>query len=387
MKREAKVAWPKAHEFTNAVISAVRSGNNISHEQLLSAVNDPDGMKVFDPGAHQALAKSDHVVFQYGIYLQRSSGEIAIFERARMEQGGKRMNAGRSLLVSRSAPAPPYYAVPRSLQHEVCTGGIKRIGRLTPIGMAINPMPPLHGTPRPFYLFALFRNEFPDELPMHGRFRTSPDKFVGWIHPKDFGKHFSFSGAVDQLLSKQLVAQAFSPIDGGDDDISFSPASRLTEAGNSPDSFEPANYTSGKNVFVSHAAEDAFSAYALFRMLVDESSRSIYPTIDLEDLKDGQKITKIDALIDEADCIVLVITPNLIRKSEEKRAAGEKDWVRYEVERAEKSGKPIIGFKLGTMSVPYYVSDDLVSNSRSFYADWLKEVAGLIDRIHERYSQ
>ena len=387
MKREAKVAWPKTHPLNAEILKAINSGQNISHEELISAVNDPDGMKVFDPGAHQAIAKAEHVIFHYGIYLQRTDGTVAVFDRARMEDGGKRMNDGRSVLISRSAPASPYYAVPRSIQHQICTGGNRRIGNLTPIGISFNPMPPKHGIPRPSYLFALFRNDYPDDLPLHGRFRTSPDKFLGWMHPSDFSKEFFHSGILDQFLSQAIATNTFDPVYGHEDGFSYSPNSRLVSKNHAPDSFEAGEYTEGKNVFISHAAEDSFSAYALFRMLVDESSRSIYPTVDLDDLREGEKLEKIDTLINEADCIVLLITPNLIKKSIEQKRTGVKDWVKYEIESAIKKGKPIIGFKLGTVETPYYVPKDLIANDRSFYTDWLKEVAGLIDRIHERYNR
>ena len=195
------------------------------------------------------------------------------------------------------------------------------------------------------------------------------------------------SGYIDQMLSAQLAAGEFTAVNEGDHGVIFSPESRLVADDGLIDQYEVMEYSSGYNVFISHASEDSFSAFALYRFLIDESSRTILATLDLTDVRDGEHLSKLEKLIHDCDGVVLVITPSLLRKAERHQVDTTKDWVCWEIETARKSGKPIIGFKLGTLARPWYLPDDLVVNDKAAYGDWLAEVRNLVSRVQEKFGR
>jgi hypothetical protein len=91
MKRESKVAWQKDASWNQDVLQQLKSGGYVSHSELLNAVDDNDHVKYFDITQSQPLKKENYVIFQYGVFLQRSDGRIAVFERAVREQGQDRV--------------------------------------------------------------------------------------------------------------------------------------------------------------------------------------------------------------------------------------------------------------------------------------------------------
>lgn len=256
------------------------------------------------------------------------------------------------------------------------------------VGMLWNPLPPKQNAQRqPTYLFAIFRHILPDDNPLHGRFKDSPDSFIDWVPENNLRDLMKKSGYIDQILAAQLASRDFAAVNEGDNGVIFSPYSRLVADDGLIDQYEVMEYSSGYNVFISHASEDSFSAFALYRFLIDDSSRTILATLDLTDVRDGDHLSKLERLIHDCDGVILVITPNLLAKAKKHQAAGTKDWVRWEIETARKLGKPIIGFKLGTLDRPWYLPEDLVVNDKAAYGDWLAEVRNLVSRVQEKFGR
>lgn len=386
-KREVKVAWSKEHPWNLVLAEHLRAGRPVDFAELLGAVEDPDRRKVFDPRAVVPLHKHAHVILQHSVLLQRPDGTVAVFERAAREEGQDRITTGFSVLLSESTPDDPFHALPRLLTHQLCVGHRRPIGPLQPMGLALNRLRPgKNGQPKPHYLIALYRHEFPQDLPLHGRFRDTPDTLVDWRPKAELPRLLARSGYVDQLAARCLDADPPASLDEGDSGLLFHRSSHLSIPNKAPDRFEALEYSSGHSVFISHCSEDSFAAFALYRFLMDESSRSVLATIDLEHLREGENLSKIERLIRDADGLLLLITPNLLAKSAAHAKAGTKDWVRHEVDLARAHKKPILGFKLGTLDRPDYLPADLITNDRSPYVDWLQEVQTLISRIRTRFG-
>lgn len=397
MKIETKVAWPKDHPWNRQLVRSLKQGRAIRHAALGQAVGDRDGCVRFDPHASQPLKKENFVLFHYSVFLERADGAIAVFHRPSEEQGQQRITEGPSILLSHSNPDPPFHAVPRILAEELCVGGRMRIHDIEPVGVAWNQVPPRDGRPKPTYVLAIYRHHFPAGLPLHGRFKDSPDRFRRW-HPKaELPELLTRSGYLDQVIGHQLAAGAFTPVVEGKDAVVFAPASRIVGSRRdgargrpqavAADEFEQLEYSPGFHVFVSHAAEDSFAAYALYRFLIDESSRRILARIDLEDLKDGERLAMIEPMIRECDGLVLLITPNLVAKARRKQQNCEHDWVRDEVEIAKAAGKTSIGFQLGTEERPYYLDQDIIVNGKGDYPNWLNEVRSLVALVREKFGR
>ncbi len=388
MRRESKVAWKKENAWNQRLLALLRSGGEVPHAELLKAVDDPDGRIVFDPTDSHPLRKEDHVIFQYAVWIARPDGRVACFQRAALEKGSPRMTSGFSFLISNSSPEAPSHAIPAMLQYEVCVGKRSRMASSTPVGLIWNALPPSsNGRPKPTYLFALYRHELRDDIPLHGRFKETPDEMKDWFRPDELPRLTEQSGYIDQLIARQIAAGAFTSIDEGYNGIVYSPESRLVASPMPSAPFGLGEYTHGHSVFISHASEDSFAAYALYRFLMDESSRTILPSLDLQHVRDGDHLSeKIFRLISDCDGVVLVITPALLAKSAEMARTGEPDWVRKEIEIAIGLGKPILGFKLGTLGRPDYLPADIVSNNRAAYGDWLHEIRALIDRVREVFN-
>lgn len=388
MKRESKVAWQKDAEWNQTLLRQLKSGLHVSHSQLLEAVDDKDHVKYFDLTQAHPLKKENFVIFQYGVFLQRPDGRVAVFERAMREQGQDRVTAGRSILLSQSTPDPPANAVPRVVHHQVLVGNRAKMLGFSACGLLWNALPPKKdGQQQPTYLFSLYRHILPDDNALHGRFKDSPDSFVEWVSQDRLPELMKKSGYIDQMLSEQLATGTFTAVNEGDNGVIFSPDSRLVSDDGAADQYEIMEYSAGYNVFISHASEDSFSAFALYRFLIDESSRTILATLDLTDVRDGEHLSKLERLIKDCDGVVLVITPSVLSKAEKHRAAGTKDWVRWEIETAQDLGKPIIGFKLGTLDRPWYLPDDIVVNDKAAYGDWLVEVRNLVSRVQDNFGR
>ena len=388
MKRESKVAWRKEASWNRTLLQQLTSGSHVSHSDLLKAVDDKDHVKFFDLTQAQPLKKENYVIFQYGVFLQRSDGRVAVFERAMREQGQERVTSGRSVLLSQSSPDAPAQAVPRVIHHQVLVGNRARMQNLSSCGILWNPLPPKKdGRQQPTYLFSLYRHVLPDDNPLHGRFKDSPDSFIDWVPAQKLPELMKKSGYVDQMLAAQLASGAFTAVNEGDNGVIFSPSSRLVADDGLIDHYELMEYSSGYNVFISHASEDSFSAFALYRFMIDESSRTILASLDLTDVRDGEHLSKLERLIRDCDGVVLVITPSLLAKADRHQVAGTKDWVRWEIETARSFAKPIIGFKLGTLDRPSYLPDDLVVNDKAAYGDWLAEVRNLVTRVQEKFGK
>jgi hypothetical protein len=389
MKQEAKVAWPKSHPINAALQSALRGGRDLAHEQLIEAVDDPDGQRVFEghrlvrptgPETH----KREFVVLQYSVYLRDEAGRVACFRRAPEEARQDRITWGASLLLSASTPIDPRLAVQKTLRDTICVSSKRRIGPTTPRGTLWNPLPPDGEGDRPTYLIEIHEHVLPAGTRLFGRWKHSPDSFVDWAEPQDLPNLLERSGYADQTLGAALASGTFDPVDEGPGELIYSPSTRILGSETAPVRRE--EYSSGFNVFISHAGEDTFAAYALHRLLVDESSRSIYPTVDLDDLPDGERLSKIDRLIEAADALVVVVTPILLEKSRGRAATGEKDWVRSEVELALSLNKPVFAFKLGTLDSPPYLPEGLVANKKALYADWQREVQRLVESVQRRFG-
>lgn len=381
MKKESKVAWPQDHPFSRLVLEALRAGRPIEHSSILAAVDDGDHEKVFDLSSSEPLKKENFVIFQYGVFLRKPDGRVAVFQRDRIDQGNERITTGNSMLLSRSTPDHPFHAIPRLIEDTLCVGGQSRLGKFERVGMAWNHVSPKRGKSRaPIYLFALYCHHFPDGLPLHGRFRDLADELVGFYEASQLPGLFQDSGYLDQYLARSL-AKGELVAESMDESFLFAPDSYVACSETRPDSFESRAYAKGYNVFISHVSDDSFSALGLYYFLLQESSRGVFPRLDLIDLPEGEKTSKIDRMIDECDCLVLVITPLLLERSRQSEKRGAKDWVRYEVERAQAQGKPVLGFTLGQVRRPAWFPPKVVVNKKDNHTDWLKEVAGLVARI------
>jgi hypothetical protein len=381
MKVEPKVAWKKTHAINDEIVAALRSGSSLSHEGLLAAVGDADNRVIFGGDTQTQLRKEDYVIFQYGVVVRDASGRVATFHRARYEAGQKRITEDRSMLLSTSSPDPAQVALPRLVQQQLCVGGRAVIGGFTPLGMLWNELPVRDGKQKPIYLFALYEHTLARGVRLHGRFKESPDQGLQWLEPGKLAENLASSGYADQALALQYAGVSESP----GPHVLLSPASLLTTRNTT--AAPVLEYASAKNVFISHASEDAFAAYALYRILIEESTRAIYPTLDLVHLQDGDRLTLIERdMIASCDCLILVISPALIEKSKRKQATGEEDWVRREVDLARQKGKSIIGFKLGTTELPYYFDKDIIANDKAFYTDWVAEVHRLIKSVQARFG-
>jgi hypothetical protein len=381
MKIEPKVAWKKTHAINQTIVSALTAGSVLSHEHLLAAVGDRDNRVIFGGDTQEQLRKEDYVIFQYGVVVRDAQGRVATFLRASYEAGQQRITEARSMLLSASSPDAPQVALPRLVQQQLCVGGRAVIGAFRPLGMLWNELPVRDGKPKPTYLFALYEHTLARGVRLHGRFKESPDQGLEWIEPAQLADTLASSGYADQTLAMHYGGTTDSP----GPHVIFSPRSLLT-TGNA--STAPIlEYSSAKNVFISHASEDAFSAYALYRILLEESSRAVYPILDLVHLQDGERLTRIERdMIASCDCLVLVISPALVEKSKRKLLTGEDDWVAREVQLARAKGKPIIGFKLGTTELPHYFDKDIIANDKSFYTDWVAEVHRLIKSVQARFG-
>ena len=391
MKTEVKVAWAKDHPINASIQEALRAGQNFDHSELIDAVGDPDGQRVFKgnrlvhSGTSAELQKSDFVVFQYGVYLRDRAGRVACFRRAKREQGQDRITWGASVLLGSSTPHVPDQATQDTLRDGICVDTRQRIGRVEPRGMLWNPLPPKGLESRPTYLMAIYEHVLPDGLKLFGRWKTSPDSFHDWVDPTELPELLKQSGYIDKTIGAGIAAGHFEATDEGPGGLLYSPGTDLIAP--APKSPPPRmEYTYGHNVFISHAAEDTFTAYALHRLLIEESSRAIYPTVDLDELTDGVRMSKLDRLVGQCDALVVVITPSLLAKSKARAETGEKDWVQYEVEMALAANKPVLGFKLGTLELPTYLPQDLIANDKALYADWQKEVQRLISSVQARFG-
>jgi hypothetical protein len=381
VKVEPKVAWEKTHPINPKLVRSIRQGKPIDHALLIRAVGDPDRVVVFGDNTLRARKKADYVIFQYGVVLRDASGRVATFVRANLEQGQKRITEGRSMILSASNPDPPQHALSRLVQQQVCVGGRACIGGFRPMGMLWNELPVRDGNPQPTYIFALYEHTLPDLVRLHGRFKESPDQRLEWFQPGKLASAMSSSGYADQVLAGVLDGES----DTRSAHVVYSRKSVLRSRSRARGA--RLEYSSARNVFISHAAEDSFSAYALYRILLEESSRAIYPTLDLESLQDGDSLTRIEReMIAQCDCLVLIITPTLIEKARRMRRRKKVFWVEREVELARNAGKHIIGFKLGTTDRPDFLRQDLIANDRSFYCDWLSEVQRLIKSVQSRFS-
>ena len=386
MKRETKVAWEKSHPFTEVALDRIRTGKNLRFSEIVTAVNDGDRQKIFDLQVKDPLKKENFVIFQYGIILRRPDGRVALFERAKFEQGQSRITPGFSMILSNSNPDSPFSAIPRIINATLCVNTNSYIRGFSPLGLAVNQLSPANGYERPTYCFALYEHIMPDEVALHGRFSESPDVLVDWYEPHELPEKLKKSGAVDRVLGQQYAAGELQHLDQGNPGVILSPTSQVEDDVSKESDFDVVPYQKGHNVFISHSARDTFAAFALYKFLIEQSRREILPTLDVVNLPDGAKLEKLQHQIEKCDGIILVVTPSLLRDAFKRRYSMRKDWVRWEVELAQKLGKPMLAFKLGTLRVPYYFPSNIVANNNAEYADWLNEVKQLIDNVQRIFG-
>lgn len=366
---EHKLAWTKTDPFTAQVRDAITNGGHVAFDDILAACGG--AVKLFPDGSPNNYDKGTFSIFQTSVFMRNEKGEVAVFHRHKYSHRRHRITEGKSILISGSSAKPPWKSVAPLIRSKCSFGKKDQLTGIGQMGVALNDLPNRDGMPQPTYCmnvheFQLRNNRF------NGLNRLFPDSFVEWKLPAKLNDG-KLDGYVDRAIVQSLACGSEELIEQHDGYMLYHPGARVVNASGTVPPVERDEVSDARCAFISHAGDDWLLADLFAQFMVQLSGGSVYPVVDLHDLKQGKKMWRqIHRLIRNSDCVVVLITPS---------TAGS-EGVEKEFEYAKKKGVPVLGLMVSA-DPPSYISKD-VCYDLTKYRKTLGELESVINMIREQ---